>query len=103
MESGPSCKNEKKAIYLWEMMKRAGINPGAGILPRFSVSYASAQHGCQECRVKDRCRAWLNATPADVFLPPRFCPNADILFELQVDQVGAGSQRRPKREASHVD
>ncbi len=102
MESGPACK--KQPLCLWEMMKRLGIDPGGGILPRLSLAYATALHRCEECRSKQHCRMWLDATPTDTVLAPHFCPNADILFELQFDQAGSASARRrsPQGEISHA-
>jgi hypothetical protein len=44
--------------------------------------------GVKLARLKKACRDWLDSLPASVPLPPRFCPNADIFFELQVDRPG---------------
>jgi hypothetical protein len=79
---------EHLPIYICEMMERLGIEPGGGVVPRLSLSFATALHRCEACPVKRACRDWLDSLSASVSLPPRFCPNADILFELQVDQPG---------------
>ena len=102
MESGSAC--QKQSLHLWEMMTRLGIDPGGGILPRLSLTYATALHRCEECRSKQRCRMWLGATSTDTVLAPHFCPNADILFELQFDQAGSESTRRrsSQGEISHA-
>ena len=76
-------KNEP--VYLWEMMQRLGIAADFGVLPRWSLSYATALHRCQSCPSKQACRQWLDSAPAPAAFAPRFCPDADILFELQVD------------------
>jgi Family of unknown function (DUF6455) len=102
MESGPGCKMQQ--LYLWDMMKRLGIDPRGGILPRLSLAYATALHRCEACRSKQQCRMWFDATPTDTVLAPHFCPNADILFELQFDQAGSESTRRrsSRGEISHA-
>jgi len=38
---------------------------------------------------KQACRDWLDSMPASAAFAPRFCPNADIFFEFQVDQARA--------------
>ena len=54
----------------------------------YEAPYAAAFHVCEACTFKDSCRAWLARAPAEVNFAPRFCPGADILFELQFDQPG---------------
>jgi hypothetical protein len=76
---------KKEPVYLWEMMQRLGIEADVGILPRWSLSYATALHRCQMCPYKQTCRQWLESKPAPAAFAPQFCPCADILFELQVD------------------
>jgi hypothetical protein len=70
------------------MMQRLGIEPGGGMVPHFGLSYATAFHRCETCASKDECREWLDRMPASVSFAPRFCPNADLLFELQFDCPG---------------
>ena len=76
-------------IYMREMMERLGIEPGGGAAPSLSLSYATAFHRCEACLSKQACREWLDRMPAAAALAPRFCPNADIFFALQVDEPGA--------------
>jgi hypothetical protein len=83
---------EPRSISICEMMQRLGIEPGGGVVPRLSLSYAAALHRCETCPSKQACRDWLDSMSASVALAPRFCPNADIFFELQADRPGA---RRP--------
>jgi len=80
---------QHRPLYLREMMERLGIEPGGGIVPRFSLTYATALHRCETCRATQACRDWLDRLPAPASFAPRFCPNADIFFELQVDQPSA--------------
>jgi hypothetical protein len=75
-----------RKTYLREMMQRLGIDPASGVLPHFSLAYMTALHRCQGCSAKESCRHWLDSTPMSVSFAPLFCPNADILFELQVDK-----------------
>ena len=83
---------ERQPIYLCEMMERLGIEPGGGMAPHLGLSYATALRRCEACSFKEACRDWLDSMPKSVAFAPRFCPNADIFFELQVDQPGAHRQ-----------
>lgn len=83
-----SVVSKRQPTHLAEMMERLGIEPGGGALPQFSLSYATAFRRCLACSAKEACRAWLDAMPQSMAAAPRFCPNADILFELRVNQVG---------------
>jgi hypothetical protein len=74
------------SMYIFEMMPRLGIEPGAGVLPRLSLRYATAIHRCEDCQSKKACQDWLDYAPAMINFAPDFCVNADILFELQYDQ-----------------
>jgi hypothetical protein len=82
----PPTGRKREPIYLPEMMERLGIEPSRGVLPRLSLSYATAFHQCEACQCKRICRAWLDSMAKAVSFAPHFCPNAGILFELQVDQ-----------------
>ena len=83
---------ERKPNYLCEMMERLGIEPGGGMAPHLGLSYATALRRCEACPSKEGCRDWLDSMPTSVAFAPRFCPNADIFFELQVDQPRAHQQ-----------
>jgi len=74
--------------YLHEMMQRLGIEPAESAVPRLSLAYMTAFHRCQTCPTKEACREWLNTMPQSVATAPGFCPNDDILFELQINQLG---------------
>ena len=78
--------SKRQSTDLFRMMERLGVEPAAGVVARWSFSYAAALHGCRACSAKDACRTWLNSVPSAVNLAPHFCPIADILFEMQVDQ-----------------
>ena len=81
-----AAKAKRQSIDFCRMMERLGIEPAGGVVSRWSLSYATAQHGCQACSCKVACRAWLDSMPTAVNLAPHFCPIADILFEMRVDQ-----------------
>jgi Family of unknown function (DUF6455) len=80
----------RQPTHICEMMERLGLAPGGGVVPRWSLAYTTAFHRCETCTDKQACRDWLERMPAQVSFAPRFCPNADIFFELQVEQPGAG-------------
>jgi hypothetical protein len=42
---------------------------------------------CCVCPNHETCRYWLDHAPALIGSAPPFCPDADILFELQFDQI----------------
>ena len=86
MES--SATSQKEPALMLEMMEQLGIDPGARMAAEWSLSCLTAVHRCLDCQHKRECRAWLDDMPAAATLPPRFCPCADILFEMQVDQPG---------------
>jgi hypothetical protein len=78
----------RQATYLYDMMKRLGIEPSEGVIPRLSLAYMTAIHRCQTCPTKEACREWLDSMPHSVGTAPSFCPNDDILFELRINQPG---------------
>jgi len=79
----------RQPTHIREMMEHLGIEPGGGGVPRWSLAYSTAFHRCEGCTNKQACRDWLATMPALVSFAPRFCPNADIFFELQVEQPRA--------------
>ena len=79
-------QRERQTLYVGEMMQCLGVEPAGGIIPRLSLSYATAFHRCEACQSKQACRNWLDSLSRSVVFAPRFCPNADILFELQVSR-----------------
>ena len=76
----------RQPIYMVELMERLGIDPGEGVVPRLGLSFATAFRRCEACPSKQTCREWLDSMPQSVSFAPAFCPNADIMFELQVDR-----------------
>lgn len=86
----PKCEN---SVLLHAMMARLGIDLGPSDLARLELRYPTAFRRCEACISKGACLEWLEHTAATSFAP-RFCVNADILFELQCDQSG------PRRKAS---
>ncbi len=84
----PKCEN---SVLLHEMMASLGIDLGPDVLARLELRYPTAFRRCQACPAKGACLKWLDRG-AKPNLAPRFCENADILFELQCDQPG------PRRE-----
>jgi hypothetical protein len=83
---------EHQPSNIGRMMAHLGIDPGGSVLPRPGLLYATALQRCGACSSKKACREWLNHSPAEVDSPPRFCPSADIFFELQFHQARRGPQ-----------
>jgi Family of unknown function (DUF6455) len=84
---------EDRTIYTSGMMERFGIEPGGGVLPRLSLLYSTAFHRCQSCPSMKACREWLGRAPTTARLPPSFCPNSDILLELQFISANSPKER----------
>jgi hypothetical protein len=84
-------EREREPIPIRDMMVRLGIDPSGGVVPRLSLRYAAAFQGCAACQSKKTCRDWLDHSPVEVSVVPPFCPSADILSELQFDQLGRSS------------
>ncbi len=87
---------KRQQLLIREMMERLAIEPGGGVVPSLSLSYAAALHRCEACTSKQACRDWLDRMPASVAFAPCFCPNADIFFELRVDQPSAWALKSRK-------
>jgi hypothetical protein len=94
MDSADKCDHKPACIN--GMMERLGIEVGGGILPRHSLTYAAARHRCEQCQTPDACREWLKTAPEALNFAPKFCPNGDILFELQFRSVGWPARTRYK-------
>lgn len=86
MAAPATCEHQR--TYICEMMERLGIEPGGGVIPRLSLSYAAAFRRCEACLSAQACREWLDNGPASAVFAPPFCPNADIFFELQLESPG---------------
>ena len=91
-----SAIREHHPIQVFEMMARLGIEPGSSVTPRLSLTYATAVHRCEVCSYHETCRYWLDHAPASIGSAPRFCPDAEILFELQFDQITSSSAKISK-------
>ena len=85
----PTCEN---SVLLHAMMARLGIDLGPDDLARLELRYPTAFRRCEACAAKGACLQWVDRAAATSFAP-RFCVNADILFELQCDQ--SGPRRKP--------
>ena len=81
----------EQSVHICEMMERLGIDLSSAEGP-LNLSFATVLHRCETCPSEQACRDWLELMPAAVAFAPRFCPNADIFFELQVDQPGPRRQ-----------
>jgi Family of unknown function (DUF6455) len=82
-----SALREQHPVYVFEMMERLGIEPSGSITPRLSLTYATAIHRCEVCPHQETCRNWLDHAPPSIGFAPKFCPDTDLLFEIQFDQI----------------
>ncbi len=74
---------------VYEMMEHLGLESAGGVLPRLGLFYASAVRTCHQCERSDACHEWLKVASTSLHVPPKFCPNADLLSELVFDQPSA--------------
>ena len=77
-----------RAPYLFEMMQRLGVDPGRRSIAQSELTFLTALHQCQGCQSKQECRHFLESAPMSFAFAPAFCPNKDLLFEMQFDQAG---------------
>jgi len=82
--------SERHVTQICEMMQRLGIEPGGGVIPHLALSYATAFRRCKVCGTREACRSWLDRPSASNGLAPRFCPNADVFFELLLEAPASG-------------
>lgn len=94
--------HQRQPTPMREMMQRLGLDPGAGALPHWSLSYLTAQHRCEACVEKRACLAWLADAPPLAALPPHFCSNADIFFEMQMEEPGPHYGDRAARRLTRL-
>ncbi len=80
----------KKVSFLLQRDSKSQGQSGqrALALPRLSLRFGIALRRCEACTSKKECREWLDQAPPRAILAPRFCKNADILFELQCEEPG---------------
>ncbi len=81
---------KRQPIYMCEMMERLGIEPGGGMAARVGPEFTLWRFTV----VKLACQKKPAASGSIVCrhrwrFAPGFCPNADIFFELQIDQPRA--------------
>ena len=62
--------------HISEMMQRLGIEPGGGVVARWTMHYTTVFHRCEACAGKQPCQDWLDRTPGQVSFAPRFCPSS---------------------------
>jgi hypothetical protein len=84
-------EKERQPTHIAEMLIHLGVEPGCAAISRWALSFTTAFHRCENCATKEACIEWLAANPASTFAPS-FCPNADIIFEMQADQPGIGGK-----------
>jgi hypothetical protein len=86
--------HQHQPVQVFKMMEKLGIEPGSSVTPRLSLTYATAVRRCELCPYQEICRNWLDRAPASIGSAPQFCPDADILFELQYDQIRPFTAKR---------
>ena len=59
-------------LNVYKMMEHLGIELGGGVIPRFSLMYASAVRTCQKCESAHLCTKWLGAA-SSASGAPDFC------------------------------
>jgi hypothetical protein len=75
-----------RALYLFELMQRIGVDPSRRSIAQSELTFLTALNQCRNCKSNEQCRAWLDQAPMSFAFAPGFCPNKDLLFEMQFDQ-----------------
>ena len=81
-------RERRRTPVLFEMMQRLGVDPARRSIAQSELTFLTALHQCQGCRSKEQCRHFLDSAPMSFAFAPAFCPNKDLLFEMQFDQGG---------------
>lgn len=71
-----------------EMMERMGIEFDEEFEEFFGPTLGAVIRTCQLCRSGNLCSEWLARAPVNVVQAPTFCPYADRLDGLALDQAG---------------
>lgn len=71
-----------------EMMERMGIEFNEEFEEYFGPTLGAVIRTCQLCRSGNLCSDWLARAPLNVVQAPPFCPYADRLDGLALDQAG---------------
>lgn len=78
---------DRFAANIGEMMERMGIECGDEIEDYFGPTLNAVIRTCQLCRSGRLCSDWLARAPVSVPHAPAFCPYADRLDCLALDQA----------------
>lgn len=81
-------RDRSRSPALFEMMQRLGVDPARRSIAQSELTFLTALHHCQGCESKQQCRHFLDSAPMSFAFAPGFCPNKDLLFEMQFDQAG---------------
>lgn len=78
---------DRFSANIGEMMERLGIDADADIEEQFGRTLDSVVRSCQRCRFVATCNDWLARAPVAVPSAPAFCPYAERLENLALDQA----------------
>lgn len=84
---------DRFSANIGEMMERMGIEFDEEIEAYFGPTLNAVIRTCQLCRSGNRCSDWLARAPVAVPRAPAFCPYADRLDGLALDQEGIPSRK----------
>jgi hypothetical protein len=90
----------EQTTYIGEMIGRLGIDMAYAALPRYGLAFSSALRACNSCTARAQCAQWLAKTRDTAFGPPKFCANADLLWELLCDPT-IGHHPSPSNDRTH--
>jgi hypothetical protein len=78
---------DRFAANIGEMMERMGIEFDEDLQDYFGPTLGAVIRTCQLCRSGNLCSDWLARAPVTVPRAPAFCPYADRLDVLALDQA----------------
>ncbi|RAI44465.1 hypothetical protein CH341_09065 [Rhodoplanes roseus] len=78
---------DRFSANIGEMMERLGIECDEDVDSYFGRTLGSVIRSCQVCRSAEVCSNWLARAPVAVSRAPAFCPYAERLDGLALDQA----------------
>jgi hypothetical protein len=78
---------DRFSANIGELMERLGIEFDEVVEEHFGPTLGSVIRTCQACRSSSLCSDWLARAPVAVPRAPAFCPYADRLEGLALDQA----------------
>ncbi len=84
---------DRYSANIGEVMERLGIDADSVLEREFGRTLASVIRSCRLCMSGERCSEWLARAPVSVDQAPAFCPYAERLELMAVEQSATPRRR----------